>query len=71
MQLVPWQVRRVIGNPTVKKTMADRIMDGEGERRKLRQLADLLDQMLQLDPDRRISIHSALKHPFIKEPFSD
>ena len=66
-----WQVRRVIGNPTVKKSMADRIMGGEGERRKLRQLADLLEQMLQLDPDRRIGIHSALKHPFIKEPFTE
>ena len=65
------QVRKVIGHPTQKRSMADRVMDGEGEKRKLRQLADLLDSMLALDPDRRISIHSALKHPFIKEPFSN
>ena len=45
-------------------------MRGEGEKRKLRQLADLLDGMLALDPERRLSVHAALKHPFIKGPFN-
>lgn len=64
------QMRKVVAAPAVKRSMADRVMEGEGEKRKLRQLVDLLDQMLQLDPERRISVHAALKHPFIKEPFT-
>jgi serine/threonine protein kinase len=32
------------------------------------QLADLLDKMLALDPDKRISADSALRHDFVK-PF--
>lgn len=63
-------MRKVVAAPAVKRSMADRVMEGEGEKRKLRQLVDLLDQMLQLDPERRISVHAALKHPFIKEPFT-
>ena len=61
---------RLIANPTVKESLADKIRGGEGEKRKLRQLVDLLDGMLQLDPERRLSVHAALKHPFIKDPFS-
>ena len=61
---------RLIANPMVKEGLADKVMGGEGEKRKLRQLVDLLDGMLQLDPERRLSVHAALKHPFIKDPFS-
>ena len=64
------QVTRLVANPCVKESLSDKVMRGEGEKRKLRQLADLLDGMLALDPERRISVHSALKHPFIKDPFA-
>ena len=64
------QVTRLIANPTVKEGLAEKIMGGEGEKRKLRQLVDLLEGMLQLDPERRLSVHAALKHPFVKDPFS-
>jgi serine/threonine-protein kinase PRP4 len=37
------------------------------DRRKLSQLADLLERMMVLDPDRRITTKEALRHPFIKE----
>ena len=30
------------------------------------QLADLLEKMLALDPDKRIAPKDALKHPFVK-----
>lgn len=39
------------------------------ERRKLAQLVDLLERMMALDPDRRITPKDALRHPFVKEPF--
>ena len=64
------QVTRLVPNPTVKESLADKVMRGEGEKKKLRQLVDLLDGMLALDPERRLSVHSALKHPFIKDPFT-
>ena len=32
-------------------------------------LADLLDKMLHLDPDRRIGVEDALQHPFIRTHF--
>lgn len=32
------------------------------------QLVDLLERMMQLDPDKRITPKDALRHPFIKEP---
>lgn len=37
------------------------------EFKKLKQLADLLEHMLDLDPEKRISPTEALKHPFIVE----
>ena len=38
-----------------------------GEREKVKQLAALLTAMLQFDPEKRISPHEALEHPFITE----
>ena len=39
------------------------------ERKKLLQFRDLLEKMLALDPDKRITPKDALNHPFVKEPF--
>ena len=39
----------------------------EDQMRKVRQLKDLLENMLMLDPGKRISINAALAHPFIQE----
>lgn len=64
------QVRRLISNPTVKKDFAGLLAGAEGEKRKLAQLADLLERMMHLDPDKRIGPKEALRHPFIKEPSS-
>ena len=38
------------------------------DRKKLHQFADFLGQMFMLSPDRRITVSSALGHPFISEP---
>ena len=35
--------------------------------RKVTQLRDLLDKMLMLDPNKRISVNEALRHPFIQD----
>ena len=40
---------------------------GEAERRKVSQLADLLDKIFTFDPEKRITVTHALTHPFIKE----
>lgn len=40
---------------------------GEDQMRKVKQLKDLLDNVLMLDPGKRISINAALAHPFIQE----
>jgi serine/threonine protein kinase len=61
-------VRRLISNPTVKKDFAALLAGQSPDRRKLVQLVDLLERMMQLDPDRRISPKDALRHPFIREP---
>uniref|UniRef100_A0A096NKM5 Serine/threonine-protein kinase PRP4 homolog n=1 Tax=Papio anubis TaxID=9555 RepID=A0A096NKM5_PAPAN len=39
----------------------------EDQRKKVHQLKDLLDQILMLDPAKRISINQALQHAFIQE----
>jgi serine/threonine-protein kinase PRP4 len=62
------QTRRIIGNPTVKHDFAALLAGSEGERRKVAQLADLLERIMHLDPDKRMSPKEALRHPFIKEP---
>ena len=43
------QVTRLMPNPMVKESLADKVMRGEGEEKKLRQLVDLPDSMLALD----------------------
>jgi serine/threonine-protein kinase PRP4 len=61
-------VRRLISNPTVKKDFGALLAGQSPDRRKLAQLIDLLERMMQLDPDKRITPKEALRHPFIKEP---
>ncbi|KAL4452050.1 hypothetical protein ABPG75_007712 [Micractinium tetrahymenae] len=61
-------VRRLISNPTIKKDFSALLAGQSPDRRKLAQLVDLLERMMQLDPDKRISPKDALRHPFIKEP---
>ncbi|XP_051990179.1 serine/threonine-protein kinase PRP4 homolog isoform X2 [Xyrauchen texanus] len=39
----------------------------EDQRKKVVQIKDLLDQILMLDPTKRISINQALQHPFIQD----
>ena len=62
------QIRRTIAAPHVKKDFAGLLAGSEGDRKKVAQLADLLERMMALDPDKRITPKDALKHPFIKEP---
>ena len=61
------QVRRLVANPSVKKDFAALLAGSEGDRRKLVQLADLLERCMHLDPDKRLSPKEALRHPFIKD----
>ena len=39
----------------------------EDQMRKVKQLKDFLENVLMLDPAKRISINAALAHPFIQE----
>jgi len=40
----------------------------EGDKARLAQLADLLERMMALDPEKRIDPDGALRHPFVS-PF--
>jgi len=61
------QVRRIIANPTKTRDFAARLQGQVADRRKISQLIDLLERMMALDPDKRITPRDALKHAFIKE----
>ena len=39
----------------------------EDQLRKVTQLRDMLEKMLMLDPNKRLSINEALRHPFIQD----
>ncbi|XP_043112719.1 serine/threonine-protein kinase PRP4 homolog [Puntigrus tetrazona] len=56
-------------NPTkdLSVDMVGRQALPEDQRKKVFQLKDLLDQILMLDPAKRITINQALQHPFIQE----
>lgn len=61
------QIRKMIANPTVKHDFAALLAGSEGEKRKIAQLADLLERMMHLDPEKRITPKDALRHSFIKD----
>ena len=63
----PPQVRRIIPNPTAKHTFPQLLARAEGERHRVAALADLLDRMMALDPEKRIDPDGALRHPFVKD----
>jgi serine/threonine-protein kinase PRP4 len=60
-------LRRLVPHPAVKADFAALLAGQSPDRRKLAQLADLLERMLALDPERRITPKEALRHPFIKD----
>jgi len=61
------QSKRLVVNPTVKRDFRAILSGQEGEAKQIAQLVDLLDKMMHLDPDKRITAKEALRHPFIKE----
>merc|ERR1719316_2511910 len=74
------KVTRVITDLTAKKGLEEMVMQRVGpEKRKsqdpedqlyvkkAKQFADLIGQMIALDPERRITAQDALSHPFITE----
>ena len=61
------QAKRLIPNPTVKKDFKALLSGQEGESRQVANLVDLLEKMMHLDPEKRISAKEALRHPFIKD----
>lgn len=61
------QVRRLIANPTVKKDFTALLAGSQGEKRKLAHLSDLLERVMNLDPDKRPTPKEALRHPFFKD----
>lgn len=60
--------KRLIGNPTVKHNFHMLLSKfSEGCQPKLvTQLADLLEKMMMLDPEKRIDVDEALRHPFVR-----
>jgi len=46
------QVCRLVSNPTVKRDFAALLAGGEGDKRQVAALADLLERLTALDPDR-------------------
>jgi serine/threonine-protein kinase PRP4 len=60
-------VRRSIPNPQVKADFAALLTGQSPDKRRLAQLADLLERMMTLDPDRRLTPKEALRHPFLRD----
>lgn len=60
------QTRRIIANPTKKRDFTALLSGAEGDKRRVALLADLLERMMHLDPDKRMTPKEALRHPFIK-----
>jgi len=64
-------IRRLIRDAKPTKNLAKIFLRDEdmsdGERKKALQLADLLNQIFNIDPEKRITVNEALQHPFIVE----
>lgn len=71
------KVRRLIPNPTIKSSFAQRLLSqrggvaagggGDKDRALVIQLADLMEKMTALEPEKRIDPDAALKHPFVRD----
>jgi serine/threonine-protein kinase PRP4 len=59
-------MRTLVEAPAVRADVAARLAGADGDPRAVAALADLLERMFALDPDRRITPRDALRHPFIK-----
>lgn len=60
--------KRLISNPTVKHnfhTLLSKFARG-CQPRMVTQLADLLEKMMMLDPEKRIDVDEAIRHPFVR-----
>ena len=68
-QVTKRPVRRLIPNPQIKKDFAGLLagLDPDSKKQELNQLADLLERMMALDPDKRINPKEALRHAFFHE----
>jgi len=64
-------IRRLIRDAKPTKDLAKIFLRDEdmndGERKKALQLADLLNQIFNIDPEKRMTVGEALQHPFIVE----
>eukprot|EP00889_Picochlorum_renovo_P005767 jgi/Picre1/32797/NNA_008128.t1 len=60
-------VKRMIPNPQKQAGFSKLLAHQSDNKRKVNQLADLLERMFALEPEKRITPLDALQHPFIKE----
>jgi len=61
LSTIPATSKEVLGSFTTSFRLP------EAELKKVNQLKDMLDKMLQLDPAKRITINQCLTHPFITD----
>ena len=62
-------IRTAINHPKVTRDLYKELERKAGQttdKKKLHQLADFLQQMFMLDPEKRVTVENALSHPFIK-----
>eukprot|EP00210_Caulerpa_lentillifera_P004057 g3870.t1 len=61
-------VKKLVSNPSIKQNFQSLLSKYSGgcDHRLVVQLADLLEKMMMLDPDKRIDVDEAMRHPFVK-----
>ncbi|GMH38518.1 hypothetical protein BSKO_06402 [Bryopsis sp. KO-2023] len=61
-------IKRLIVNPTVQNDFSTLLLRNSlgSDRKLVLQLAELLEKMMMLDPDRRMDLDTALRHPFVR-----
>lgn len=62
-------IKRLIVNPTVKRDFKSMLLKscGDSDRELVLLLADLLEKMMVLDPEQRIDLEKARRHPFLRK----
>lgn len=60
------KVRKLVTSPAVKHNFTSLLSQCSGDKAKVAMLADLLEKMMMLEPERRIDPDAALRHPFVK-----